>query len=235
MKLNVVKPVGLLALLVALSGCVQYRMGLDLAWDGSGTISQNLQVEPILADLVAPQLEDLTQQLQNRATKAGGRLRHKGASGLFEVVIPFQSLGQVEDKLNRFFSDAPKSSSASAPQLTRVVQSFRLEEHNFFLVTYYHLTGVLDLSELTRQSFTVSGHKIQVQAEPYAKLQLSMTLPFGALSSNANRTEGSTLLWNIRPNQPNELTLNFLLPGIPGVMLLLLGLAGTGVWLTVRR
>ncbi|WP_287130047.1 DUF3153 domain-containing protein [Candidatus Cyanaurora vandensis] len=227
------KSLGFLVLLLTLTGCVNYRLGLELGWDGSGTIIQQLQVDPFLASLARANIADLKEQVQERAARAGGYLDRQEDPRILQVVIPFRELQQVEGKLGQFFGDTAQSSAGSSSTVRSTIQSFQLEEQNFFVVKLYKLNGVLDLTNLAR--LPLSNGALTFQADGLINCELAITLPFAALSTNATRTTGNTLIWVIQPDAPNPLSLSFLLPNIPGLMVLCVLALGAVLVLGLRR
>jgi len=227
------KGLGLVALLLTLSGCVSYRLGLVLSWDGSGTINQRLQVDPLLASLARLNLGDLQQQIRQRAERAGGTLDTSEAPSAWTVVIPFKEVAQIEPKLTKFLEDPITQGAAVRSAVQQTVEAFRVEEQNFLVVKSYHLKGVLDLRNLMR--IPNSGGILRVETEGLLEAQLQITLPWAPLASNANRTEGNTVTWMIEPDRPNPLDITFLLPNFPGLLLVLGGLIAGSLVLVLRR
>lgn len=224
------RTMGLVALLLLLTGCVNYRLGLVLSWDGSGSIHQRLQIDPLLASLARLNIIDLQQQIRQRAERAGGTLDASEAPAALTVVIPFKEVAQIEPKLSQFLAQPTTQVAVPGPGLKQTFRSFQLDEQNFLIVKSYRLKGVLDLTNLIR--IPNSNGLLRVEAEGLINAELTITLPWAALSSNANRIEANTLIWMIAPDRPNPLDVTFLLPNIPGLLLV----AGLGIfiWLGVR-
>ena len=92
--------------LLACTGCVQYRMELTFNWLSGGTIVQNLKWDTDISDFVG-QFSDIAEdelfsEIEQRATKAGGTAQSLSDSEI-RVEIPFDDYTQLEGKFNTFF------------------------------------------------------------------------------------------------------------------------------------
>jgi hypothetical protein len=187
----------------------------------------------MVAVLGRPQLRQLEVQAQTRARLVGGTVTSAPDLNWLEVVIPFRQVQEIETKIQRFVGTPSPSNQAAAPDLVgKILPVWHLEERNFLLVTYYRLDGAVDLRGLSQLPF--NGNTLSVTADQWLHLELSVTLPFSPLASNATQTSGNTLRWQIQPGQVTPLSVSFWLPYGPGVAVLGLGGCGLLLWRLTR-
>ncbi len=224
---------GLFALGLVLTGCVNYRLGLVIHWNGSGEISQLMTVEPALALFAQDQLRELELQARQRAKQAGGIFRRTSDGSQLEVVIPFQQPQEIETKLDLFFEPDPKNKAAVPPTgpVAEALKSPKLETRNFWIADYYRLSAALDLTKV--MAIPLEPGRLQISGDRLVNLELAITLPWPALSSNATLTQGNTLIWKISTQRINRLEVGFLLPSLPA--LVVVGIAALGGVLWVLR
>jgi hypothetical protein len=212
------KWLGLAALGLLLSGCVNYQVGFVLGWDGRGVIEQILQLDPLVVSLARPQLVTFNRDLQQRVAQVGGTLTTE-TTGL-KVTIPFQSPQEIESKFATFFQSNQPKTATTPSWLTATTQSFRVEETNFWVAR-----------ALSRLPIAYGQRSFQLAADNLLTMQLRVVLPLPPLKSNATQQQGQTLLWDIKLNQLNPLEISFLLPNLPLLGFLGLGgLGGVGWW-----
>lgn len=219
--------------LFTLSGCVQYRLGLQFNWNASGTINQNLDFEPALVRLAGFPYEQFIRSIKKRAEGLGGKV-DTVQEGKLAIQIPFKDPKELETKFNRFFNEPLVLAAHAAPSYQPVQYSqvqntlpapmakFDVQTQTWLLVDAYTLTYDVDL---TRTSIPLpSGNLLMINPAQLVKLEFALSLPFSPWQSNANRNENGVLIWDVIPGQDNRITATFLLPNLWGGLVLSLGI-----------
>lgn len=231
-------------LLLTLSGCVQYRLGLQFNWNASGTITQNLEIEPALVRLAGFPYEQFVRSIKKRAEGLGGRV-DSGQEGKLAIQIPFKDPKELDTKFNKFFNDPlvlasrdaqtyqPVQYSPAQNTLPAPIAKFSVQNQSWFLVDTYQLTYDLDLTKTTIP--LPSGNLLAINAADLVKLEFALSLPFSPWQSNANRNENGVLIWDVIPGQNNRVTATFLLPNLWGGLALGLGTMALVVWFAMKR
>jgi hypothetical protein len=222
-----------LFLLLALSGCVQYRLGLQFNWNASGMITQNLDIEPALVRLSGFPYEQFIRSIKKRAEGLGGKVDTL-QEGKLAIQIPFKDPKELETKFNRFFNDplvlAFRSTQSYQPVQYLPVQStlpaptakFDVQSQTWLLVDAYTLTYDVDLTQTSLP--LPSGNLLMINPAQLVKLEFALSLPFSPWRSNATRNENGVLVWDVIPGQNNRITATFLLPNLWGGLALSLGI-----------
>lgn len=231
-------------LLFALSGCAQYRLGLQFNWNASGTITQNLELEPALVRLAGFPYEQFVRSIKKRAEGLGGKV-DAVQEGKLAIQIPFKDPNELETKFNKFFNE-PLVLASRAVQKYQPVQylqaqnalpapmtKFSVQDQSWFLVDAYVLTYDVDL---TQTSIPLpSGNLLTINPAQLVKLEFALSLPFSPWQSNASRSENGVLIWDVIPGQNNRITATFLLPNLWAGLALGLGLMGIVLWFAMKR
>jgi hypothetical protein len=233
-----------LFLLFALSGCAQYRLGLQFNWNASGTITQNLDLEPALVRLAGFPYAQFIRSIKKRAEGLGGKV-DTVQEGQLAIQIPFKNPEELETKFNKFFNDplvlASKPVQTYQPVQYYQVQNslpapmtkFSVQNQSWLLVDAYVLTYDVDL---TQTSIPLpSGNLLMINLAELVKLEFALSLPFSPWQSNASRKENGVLIWDVIPGQDNRITATFLLPNLWGGLALGLGIMVVVIWLAMKR
>jgi Protein of unknown function (DUF3153) len=231
-------------LLFTLSGCVQYRLGLQFNWNASGTITQNLELEPALVGLAGFPYEQFVRSIKKRTEGLGGKV-DTVQEGKLAIQIPFKDPKELETKFNKFFND-PLVLTSDAVQTYQPVQyrqaqnalpaptaKFSVQNQSWLLVDAYVLTYDVDLTQTSVP--LPSGNLLMINPAGLVKLEFALSLPFSPWQSNANRSENGVLIWDVIPGQANRITATFLLPNLWGGLALGLGIMVLVIWLAMKR
>ena len=222
-----------LILLFTLSGCVQYRLGLQFNWNASGMITQNLDIEPALVSLSGFPYEQFIRSIKKRAEGLGGKA-DVIQEGKLAIQIPFKDPKELETKFNRFFNDplvlAFHSNQSYQPIQYLPVQNtlpaptakFSVQTQTWLLVDAYTLTYDVDLTQTSLP--LPSGNLLMINPAQLVNLEFALSLPFSPWQSNATRNENGILVWDVIPGQQNRITATFLLPNLWGGLALSLGI-----------
>jgi Protein of unknown function (DUF3153) len=231
-------------LLFTLSGCVQYRLGLQFNWNASGTITQNLELEPALVRLAGFPYEQFIRSIKKRAEGLGGKVETV-QEGKLAIQIPFKDPRELEIKFNKFFND-PLVLASDAVQTYQPVQyrqvqntlpaptaKFSVQKQPWLLVDAYVLTYDVDLAQTSIP--LPSGNLLMINPAGLVKLEFALSLPFSPWQSNANRNENGVLIWDVIPGQDNRITATFLLPNLWAGLALGLGIMVLVIWFAMKR
>jgi Protein of unknown function (DUF3153) len=225
-----------LILLFTLSGCVQYRLGLQFNWNASGMITQNLDIEPALVRLSGFPYEQFIRSIKKRTEGLGGKV-DTIQEGKLGIQIPFKDPKELETKFNRFFNDplvlafrSNQSYQSYQPIQYLPVQNtlpaptakFSVQTQTWLLVDAYTLTYDVDLTQTSLP--LPSGNLLMINPAQLVNLEFALSLPFAPWQSNATRNENGVLVWDVIPGQQNRITATFLLPNLWGGLALSLGI-----------
>ncbi len=230
----ILRSLGLGTLMCLLTGCVNYQLGLDLHWDGSGTLNQQVQIEPLLAVLARPQIQQVMRQLSIQTEQVGAQLTTTEDLSELQVRLAFRQLRDLEMKFKILFATtaaSPKQEPITTTKLERpaaqstptilsmgtLVKSVQLDTRDFFVMTYYHAVGEFDLRPWRHIPLRVYGQTLSLPSDKLVQLHLRLGLPWPALATNAREVQGNTLVWQISTERINKLEASFLLPNLVGL------------------
>ncbi|MBW4699307.1 MAG: DUF3153 domain-containing protein [Aphanocapsa lilacina HA4352-LM1] len=225
-----------------LSGCVSYRLGISFNWLGGGTVEQILAVDRNLVEAGGEQLDTLVAGLERRTAELGGTSERTVER--LRLRIPFEDGADLESKLNRFLGRpletaarptaqaAPAVLSGTAPLPAVLAKDppasstpgpLQLVQRDRWLWSEYDVSADLDLRSpfgTVRVGNWISG---------LIQLEFALTTPLPAFRSNSDEQQGQTLLWRIRTGEINHLEASFIVPNLPLVGLICLGVLALAV------
>lgn len=221
---------------LAISGCVQYDMGLNFAGPHQGVLVQHIRFDEELSNFGSKQSRQWLSRMETRAKSLSGQVKRDSPQEI-TVQIPFTSGQELAEKFNDFFqtqqqvSNNKQSGKDSLPDLDI---HFDLQQSNFLLLQRNHLQLDLDL-----RSLGLVSPEGEVIINPAALFQLGFSLeaPWGAKNishtDNAivptSSQDGHKLTWQLQAAELNHLEAVFWLPspiGLGAVVIILLILAG---------
>jgi hypothetical protein len=184
---------------LALTGCVEDRVGIEFNSPQGGQITQHLHLDNQMASAVG-----WLSGLERRARKLGG-LVDRGDRSSLDIALPFTSAADLEQKFNTLFG--PQKNDTSLPSFTSHLQ---VKTNNLLLIERRHLIYDLDLTSLA-----IQGNDGNMLLDPGVGLDVAfgVTGPWGANKgrrprdafSPAAHREGGELLWQLEPGRVNHI------------------------------
>jgi hypothetical protein len=214
-----------------LTGCVDYRVGVQFDNPYHGQLVQHIRLASQLTNS-----QTWLDRLENQAKRLGGRTQRLSPQEL-DLAIPFGNGADLEHKFNQLASTAQLPSQPQ-PILT---SQFHLTSSNLLLLERKHLTYDLDLT-----SFGLSGtDEAPLPFDPTAVLHLEfgISAPWGAKVkvspsrfSPPSQAQNQSVSWILQPGQVNHLEAVFWLPSPLGLgTIAIVGLVAAGLYYTRRQ
>jgi hypothetical protein len=221
--------IGILAA-IALSGCVQYDLGIEFDDQTHGQITQQIQLSQQFTDLSADEIEAWTDSIERRVQELGGQTEFLSPQ-ILNVSIPFYNGAELEQKFNQFFNpvDSDASTQPQVPliEVPQLSTQLDLTQQNFILVLRNRLNLDLDLRSLALE---ITDSQITLDPEGLIDLDFNLTTPWGAhlIQSTARedgshplvvlaKQDGKQLIWQLEPGQINHIEAIFWVPSFVGI------------------
>ncbi len=213
-----------LALLICLTGCVRYDVGIEFPQANSGTMIQHIKLGEQLTNFSEKEASNWLNSIERRAFKLHGKSKRISPEELV-VSIPFNNGQDLVKKFNQFFiPELTKNSQKSqvdndSNSLFDLSAKMSINQNNLFLIERNILNFNADLTPLGVVS---SEGNIIISSGDLIDLQIQLNFPFGAkILTNEFAT------WEKLPNQQyhiqlsagqvNQLTAIFWLPNYIGL------------------
>jgi hypothetical protein len=221
--------IGILAA-IALSGCVQYDLGIEFDDQTHGQITQQIQLSQQFTDLSSDEIAAWTDSIERRVHDLGGKTEFLSPQTL-NVSIPFYNGAELEQKFNQFFNPvAAEADPLPQVPLTEVPQlstQLHLNQQNFIFALRNRLNLDLDLRSLALE---ITDSQITIDPEGLIDLDFNLTTPWGAhiiqSTSKADgshplvvlaKQDGKQLIWQLEPGQINHIEAIFWVPSFVGI------------------
>ncbi|MGB3401348.1 MAG: DUF3153 domain-containing protein [Microcoleaceae cyanobacterium] len=215
---------------IALSGCVQYDLGIEFSDQNHGQITQHIQLSQQFVDLSQDEITAWTESIEDRVKALGGKTELISPENL-QVSIPFYNGAELEQKFNQFFNPTPSEATsvtevplAEVPQLS--TQS-NLTQLNLLFFLRNRLNLDLDLRSLALE---VTDNQIIIDPEGLVDLDFSLTTPWGAhiIQSTSEeeglhplvvraKQDGKQVIWQLEPGEINHIEAIFWVPSFVGI------------------
>ncbi|MEM6426504.1 MAG: DUF3153 domain-containing protein [Cyanobacteria bacterium P01_D01_bin.128] len=223
--------VGLVLIVLLLTGCLQYDLELQFDSQTHGQLVQQLRWRggAIAAN---DELQQWLTVLSERTQQLGGRTRWL-SDNAFEIVIPFSNGRALETKFNQFFSPND-ATTFTLPAGEPIRAELTLQQGNRFVAIYNHLKLQVDLTAVP--DLAATGLPL-LQGQQLLAGQVTLLAPWvrwQSLSPGESPAGAFTPqeTWSLVPGEVNELEAEFWVPspiGIGAVTILVFVLLGYGV------
>jgi len=215
-----------LAMMVFLSGCVRYDVGIDFQDQHFGEISQTITLAPQLTRLSQKEVKQWIDGLESRAQKLNGKLQRISQENI-KVIIPFGNGKELASKFNQIYHQIPQTKGNL--DLVDLDAQISVKQTNFLLIERNLMTFNIDLTGLGVVS---TEGNIILSSGSLLDLNLSIGSPLKTqvIEKNSSVTkQGNNLIWHLQPGQVNKLTVLCWVPsylGIGGLLIVLFMFAG---------
>jgi hypothetical protein len=216
--------VALLAAL-ALSGCVQYDLGVNFDGEHRGAIVQRIQLGEQLTSFSKSTIQQWLESVKKRSRELDGRIQRVSPQETI-VTIPFASGKELEEKFNRFFNPAEQANAevaqAELADLPKISSHLKVSQGNFIFFIRNHLNYDVDL-----RSLGVASKEGAVLISPGSLINLDFSVrsPWGGKNVSGKSdaiapefiNQGNQTIWHLQPGQINHLEFVFWLPSPIGI------------------
>lgn len=233
-----------LSLVIFLSGCVRYDVGLDFSHQHQGAIVQHIKLGQQLTSFSQVEGNEWLNSIEKRARKLQGKTKRISPDEIV-VTIPFANGQDLVDKFNQFFNsvipqNGAQEQKSDAIDLLKLNSTIAVKQSNFLLAERNILDLTVDLRSLGVMS---EGGQLIVSPGSLVDLEFVVNTPWGATTvadegilTPEVREEGKQLAWKLQAGEINHLETVFWLPspigiGTLGIMLLIIA----GFYLKYKR
>lgn len=226
-----------LFLVVLLTGCVHYDVGVNFESQTHGEIIQHIKLADRLTSFSRTTAEDWLKSIERRARQLQGRTKRLSEKDL-TVIIPFDNGADLQRKFNQFFNPVENQKTTVSDDLPKFESHLAVQQNNLIFWIRNHVELELDLRSLGVIS---SNGNVLVSPGSLLELEFSLQAPWGArpiltTDSNAinpeNHKTGNQILWMLQPGQINHIEAVFWLPSPIGIGALLIALfVALGIYL----
>ena len=244
------KPLSLLlplfcSLLVLLSGCVRYEVGVNFADQQHGEIIQYIKLGQQLTTLSQSETQEWLVSIEKRAAQLSGYAKRISPQEI-AVTIPFDNGKDLVDKFNKFFNPTAdkqvksKTKKEGALDLVQLNSQMSIRQSNLLLLERNHITLDVDLRALG-----VLSNQGNIIVSPGSLIDLEFVLnsPWGARSIEVDKTltpeihqGGRQLLWHLQPGQVNRIEAAFWTPSWLGLGTVgIIALSSLGFFVKYKR
>jgi hypothetical protein len=226
----------ILVLSIGLSGCVEADSSIQYQDQVHGTLVQHLHLDTTPNRIERFTAERWLQSVRDRTLQLDGSVeQHNDQDWILS--IPFYNGADLQHKFNQLmqqilFSDrlsnSPEAATpladslAGAPLPADLTLNFVVHEQNFGLVQRNHITYALDLRSQQ------SNQDVWLPLQNAVTWTFSLATPWGATptpnSDDPIQPTSHQLIWQLHPERPNYIDVEFWLPSPLGI-----AAAGIGV------
>jgi hypothetical protein len=227
----------LFGIIVFLSGCVRYDVGINFTDQHHGAIVQHITLAEQLTNLSQTEAEKWLTSIQKRAKQLQGSIK-KVSDREIIVTIPFSNGQNLVEKFNVFFNaDSDKKYQSikldNNQELLQLQGKMSIFQSNALLMERNKINLNIDLRALGVIS---NQGNIIISPGDLVNIEFSLNTPWNSKIFSQNLENNSTLIqennhliWKLKPGQINEIELAFWVPswlGIGTVSIILLIIAG---------
>ena len=213
--------------LTALTGCVDYDVGINFSTPYKGEITQHIKVSEKLNSFAPSESRRWLNSVEKRSRQLQGKIEKLNSQELL-LTIPFGNGAELAQKFNQLFQTSivpdatiPKG-KADLIQLNSQVD---LHQSNLIFVERNSIDLTIDLRAL---KVLTEQDRVNIDTDSLANLQFQLNTPWIARSiSNSeylqpvSNTFKKGLIWQLHPGQINHIKAVFWLPSPIGI--------GTGI------
>jgi hypothetical protein len=210
-----------LCLLIFLSGCVRYDLGMNFAQANKGTIIQHIKLDEQLTNFSESSGNTWLKSIEMRAIQLQGKTKRISPNEIV-VTIPFNNGQDLVSKFNKFFNNSELNKTAQNKEFNDLLDlkaEMSIQQSNLVFFERNILNVSADLSPLG--VISEEGNVI-ISSGELIDLQLKFNFPWGAkpiensllpsLESSKNQ-----YIWQLQPGKVNQIKTVFLLPNYIGL------------------
>ncbi|MDY6937456.1 MAG: DUF3153 domain-containing protein [Cyanobacteriota bacterium] len=222
--------------LLCLSGCVRYDVGVNFDSQTHGTIVQQIDLSERFANLSGDTVAQWLDSIEHRARLLHGKIERTSDREIL-VTLPFNNGAELVEKFNGFFNpedNMPEAEATDRSQLPKLASHLNLKQNNWIFALRDRLSLDLDLRALGAIS---DGDRIIVTPDSIVDLSFQLNTPWGATrvradgktANLASDTDKTQLAWHLEAGQLNHVEAVFWVPspiGIGTAIIVAIAIAG---------
>lgn len=226
-------------LLMSLTGCVRYDVGVNFNSPHNGKIVEHIKIGQQLNNLDRSDIRKWLNSIESRAERLQGKVKNPNPEELL-ITIPFNNGKELTTKFNELFHSIPDSPGiATDAELLKLDSQINLRQNNLVFLERNTLDMIVDLRAL---NILAHQGKIDVENDRLIDLEFKLNTPWIAYpvlgDDNLQPIPDPTkqLVWHLQPGKINHLKAVFWLPspiGIGAAVIVLL--MNVGFYLKYRR
>lgn len=229
-------------LLMSLTGCVRYDVGINFNSPHHGEIVEQIKIGQQLDNIDHSDLKKWLNSIESRAYELQGKVKKSNPEEL-SIAIPFNNGKELTTKFNKLFHSTIPNSPAMAteeiPELLKLDSQIGLRQNNLVFLERNTLEMIVDLRAL---DILAHQGKIDVESDRLIDLEFRLNTPWiahavlGEDNLQPIPDPGKQLVWHLQPGKINHLKAVFWLPspiGIGAAVIILLMIVG--FYLKYRR
>ena len=209
-----------LCLLIFLTGCVRYEVGINFPQAHSGRIIQHIKLGEQLTSFSQAEGNAWLNSVERRALKLQGQSKRISAEEIV-VTIPFNNGRELVSKFNKFFNPSKliDKKNSQSEDLLKLQAQISIKQSNLLLLE----RNVLNLSADLRPLGVISNQgNVIISPGDLIDLDLQFRFPWGAKlvtneASNFKKIINNQLDVELQPGQINQIKTIFWLPNYVGI------------------
>ncbi len=214
----------ILSVLVLLTGCVRYDVGINFDEQHHGKIVQHIRLAQQLTSLSKTEANQWLNSLESRAKSLQGKAKKVSDEEII-VTIPFSNGQELTDKFNHFFnpnySKIASGLKVENPELVQLKAEMSIKQSNWIFFERNKLNIDVDLRALGVLS---NQGNIIVSPGSLVDLEFVLNAPWRVKNigkkSNINsesNPENTQVTWQLEPGQINRIETSFWVPSYLGI------------------
>ncbi len=210
-----------LCLLIFLTGCVRYEVGINFPQAHSGTIIQHIKLGEQLTSFSQVEGNAWLNSIERRAIQLQGKTKKISAEEIV-VTIPFNNGRELVSKFNKFFNPSElknNKKNSQSEDLLKLQAHMSIKQNNLLLVE----RNILSLSADLRPLGVISNQgNVIISPGDLIDLALQFKFPWGAKLVTNELSKGGEITNNqlnveLQPGQINQIKTIFWLPNYVGL------------------
>lgn len=212
----------LLSLILCLTGCVSYDVGIKFPQANQGTITQHIKLSEQLSNVSEKEGRTWLNSIEKKASALQGKSKYLSTDEIL-VTIPFSNGQDLVNKFNQFFLTKEKDTNylVSDDNLNLLDLSAKLSinQNNALLIERNNLQLIADLTSL---GMTSEEGNIIFSSGDLINLQVNLDFPLGAkIITNEfaqwEKLENNQYNIKLQAGQINEIKAIFWIPNYVGL------------------
>ncbi|BDA39195.1 DUF3153 domain-containing protein [Candidatus Atelocyanobacterium thalassae] len=212
------------SLLIFLSGCVHYDIGVNFYSQHHGEIVQHVSVTEQLSKFSPVEINKWLNSLEDRTKKLKGKVKKLSENELL-FTIPFYSSTDLVEKFNLFFNPSRSfvTSGIESEDLNKahLETKMSIQQHNLLLAEYNNLSIEIDLRDL--EIFSKKGNKL-IRPDSLLDLEFTLSTPWHIKNIHKNNKfnenfdkEKQRISWKLEAGKINRIETVFWTPNYLGL------------------
>lgn len=212
----------LLSLIICLTGCVSYDVGIKFPQANQGTITQQIKLSEQLSNVSEKEGRAWLKSIEKKAATLQGKSKYLSADEIL-VTIPFNNAQDLVNKFNQFFLTKEKNANYLVTDenlnLLDLSAKLSINQNNALFLERNNLKLIADLTSL---GLTSADGNIIFSSGDLINLQVKLDFPLGAKIITNEFAEWEKLPTNeynikLQAGQINEIQAIFWIPNYVGL------------------